>query len=192
MPDKVSLPLGPPGGLPKEQVREWYRERNFLPSPVILVTTVDAEGTPNAAIKTNVMTVSSMRRYAFCCSPDHHTHQNIMATGQFVINLPRVSIAKQVLGLALATERRAAAGANEIEAAGLTPLPSEMVDPPRISECAAHYECLLDWHREGMITGKVVAVSVDPSLLSGPSLGLMVVGIGAADSYGIISRAEQW
>ncbi len=192
MPDKVSLPLGAPKGASEEERRNWYRERNDLPSPVVVITPVDEEGTPNAAVKTNVMTVSSMRRYAFCCGPDHHTHQNIIASGQFVINMPRANVAEKVLRLALATARRAPAGSNEIQAAGLTPLPSEKVDPPRIRECAAHYECLLDWHKDGMIFGKVVAVSVDPSLLSGPSLGLMVVGIGTADSYGIVTRAEQW
>ena len=44
----------------------------------------------------------------------------------------------------------------------------------------------------GIIFGDVVAVSVDPILLSGPSLGLMVVGIGESDTFGIVSKTKHW
>jgi len=86
--EKVSLPLQAPVGLSGQQASNWYRERSFVVRPVVLITTMNSEGTPNAAVKTNFMTVSSMRYYAFSCSLEHHTYQNIMETGEFVINVP--------------------------------------------------------------------------------------------------------
>jgi len=192
--EKISLPLQAPQDLSGEDARNWYRERNFIVCPVILITTVNGEGTPNAALKTNFMTVSSMKCYAFCCSPEHHTYQNIVETGEFVINVPTEDIIEKVLKAAIATEKRCPAGLNEIESAGLTPIPSEKVRPPRVKECIAHYECLLDRHENGLIVGKVVAVSVDKSLIDGTDRRKMVVvgGGRAPNFYGIVSETRKW
>lgn len=38
------------------------------------------------------------------------------------------------------------AGQDEFEIAGLTPLPSEAVAPPRVAESAVHMECILRHH----------------------------------------------
>ena len=191
--EKVSLPLQAPEGLSGQQASNWYRERSFVVRPVVLITTMNREGTPNAAVKTNFMTVSSMRYYAFSCSPEHHTHQNIMETREFVINVPTEDIASKVLKAAIVTANPCPAGVNEIESAGLTPIPSEKVRPPRIKECVAHYECLLDWHRQDLIFGKVVAVSVDKSLIDRTEKRkLMVIGVGRTDSYGVVSETKKW
>ena len=190
---KISLPLQAPQGLSGEQARNWYRERNFIIRPVVLITTVNKEGTPNAAVKTNFMTVSSMTSYAFCCSPEHHTYRNIMETGEFVINLPTEDIVSEVLKAAIIITEPCPAGLNEIERAGLTPIPSEKVRPQRIKECVAHYECLLDWYKGDLILGKVVAVSIDKSLIDGTdNRKFIVIGVGKADSYGIVSETKKW
>lgn len=191
--EKVSLPLQAPEGLSGQQASNWYRERSFVVRPVVLITTMNREGTLNAAVKTNFMTVSSMRYYAFSCSPEHHTHRNIMETGEFVINIPTEDIASKVLKAAIVTVNRCPAGVNEIERAGLTPIPSEKVRPPRIKECVAHYECLLDWHGRDVIFGKAVAVSVDKSLVNRTEKRkLMVIGVGGIDSYGVVSEIKKW
>jgi len=190
---KFSLPLQAPEGLSGEQARNWYRERNFIVRPVVLITTVNREGTPNVAVKTNFMTVSSMTYYAFCCSLEHHTYRNIMETGEFVINVPTEDIISEVLKAAMITEKPCPAGLNEIERAGLTPIPSEKVRPPRVKECGAHYECLLDWYRGDLIVGKVVAVSVDKSLMNRTDKRkFIVIGVGRTDSYGTISETKKW
>lgn len=190
--EKISLPLMAPERLAGEQMRNWYRERNFVIRPIVLVTTVDGTGTPNAAVKTNFMTVSSMKSYAFCCSPEHHTFRNVMATGEFVINVPTEDIMDKVLEAAKITEYPCPAGVNEIERAGLTPIQSEKVKPPRVKECVAHYECVLDWFRGGLIVGKVVAVSVDASLMSKPYERRMIaIGPGeTAPPYSIVCKKE--
>jgi len=192
--EKISLPLRVPEGLSGEEARNWSRERNFVICPVVLITTVNKDGTPNIAAKTNFMTVGSMTRYAFHCSPSHHTHQNVMETREFVINVPTEDIASKILKAAIITEKPCPASVNEIERAGLTPFPSERVKPPRVKECVAHYECLLDWHKDGLIVGKVVAVSVDKSLMDKTdSRKMLVVGGGrTVDSYGIICETKKW
>jgi flavin reductase (DIM6/NTAB) family NADH-FMN oxidoreductase RutF len=114
-----------------------------------------------------------------------------METGEFVVNVPTEDITTEVLKAAMITEKPCPAGSNEIERAGLTPIPSEKVRPPRVKECIAHYECILDWHRGGLIVGKVVAVSVDKSLMDRTdSRKFIVIGIGRG--YGIVSETKKW
>jgi flavin reductase (DIM6/NTAB) family NADH-FMN oxidoreductase RutF len=52
-------------------------------------------------------------------------------------------------------------GVNELEKAGLSWEPSELVKPPRVVECPVNLECKLDWMHKGpeyvVIAGKVVA-----------------------------------
>jgi len=193
MVEKISLPLKAPEGLSGEQERNWYRERSFIVRPIVLITTVNGEEKPNAAVKTNFMTLSSMKSYAFCCSPEHHTYQNIMETGEFVINVPTEDIIDKVLKAAVITEKPCPGGVNEIERVGLTPIPSEKVRPSRVKECLAHYECLLDWYKGSLIVGKVVAVSADKSLLDKTdSRKMVVIGGGIPNSYGIVSKIKKW
>ena len=193
MAKKISLPLQAPEGLSNEQARSWYRERNFVVRPIVLVITVNREGTPNAAVKTNFMTVSSMKHYAFSCSPEHHTYQNIMENGEFVVNVPTEDIVTQVLKAAITTEKLCPVGVNEIENAGLTPIPSEKVKPPKIKECVAHYECLLDWFKDNIIVGKVVAASVDNTLMDGTDERKpIVINAQGLDGYATVGKARRW
>ena len=194
MNEKISLPLQPPDGLFGEEARNWYRERNFVVCPLVLITTVDKDGISNAAVKTNFMTVGSMRKYAFHCSPQHHTNQNIMETKEFVINVPTEDILDKALRVSMITMQPCSEGTNEIEKAGLTPIPSEKVRPPRIEECVAHYECVLDWYRDSIIVGRAVAVSVDRSLLEKTDNRKMVIvgGGRTPDSYGVVCQSKKW
>lgn len=191
---KVSLPLHPPEDLTPEERANWYRQRNFVICPIILVTTISKECVPNAAVKTDFMTVGSMKRYAFSCDLKHHTSRNILDTQEFVVNIPTENIVSKVLKAAIITAKPCPPGVNEIEKAGLTPIPSEKVKPPRIKECVAHYECILDWYKAGIFAGKVVAVSVDESLMEGEdNRKMMFVGGGRSpSSYGVVGKTKKW
>jgi len=181
-----------PKGLSEEEARNWYREKNYIVRPLVLITTVNREGKQNAAVKTNFMTVSSMRAYAFCCRPEHHTYRNVLETGEFVVNVPTDDIVNKVIKVAKMTVNPCPPGVNEIEGAGLTPILSEEVRPPRIEECVAHYECLLDWHKDTVIFGKVVAVSVDKDFLEGTDARRLVMIGAGTDSYGILGEMRKW
>jgi len=187
---KLSLPLHAPESLSPEERANWYRRRNFVIRPIVVVTTVSKEGVPNAAIKTNCLMLRTS--FAFHCSSEHHTHRNVLETKEFVVNIPTEDIVAKTLKAALITVNPCPLGVNEIEKAGLTPIPSEKVRPPRIKECVAHYECVLDWYREALIVGKTVAVSVDESLMKRRDSRKMIFVVGDSNSYGVAGQTKRW
>jgi flavin reductase (DIM6/NTAB) family NADH-FMN oxidoreductase RutF len=146
------------------QPQVWW-DRLFAPSSCLaIVTTVDPQGRVNAtAFGTCTRVNHNPVDIAFTCRPDKDTTRNVLATGEFVVNLPaferRMLEAVRVVGLPFAY------GTNELEKAGLHELPAEVVRPPRIAECNRHFECRVEWTKSWsdriMIVGRVVAASVD-------------------------------
>ena len=142
-----------------------YWDRLFAPSSCLaMITTVDREGRVNAASYGTCTRVHHEPVYiAFTANIGADNANNVLATGEFVVNLPRFekrSLAQvRVVGLPFAP------GVSEIDKAGLTALPSTMVKPPRIAECPRHFECKVEWTKEWsqrlMVVGLVVAASVD-------------------------------
>jgi flavin reductase (DIM6/NTAB) family NADH-FMN oxidoreductase RutF len=140
-------------------------DRLFAPSSCLaMITTVDDAGTVNAASFGTCTRVNhNPVDIAFTCRPNKDTSRNILATGEFVVNLPRfdraVLEAVRVVGLPFAP------GVNELEKAGLHALPALAVRPPRIAECSRHFECRVEWTHAWsdrlMIVGRVVAATVD-------------------------------
>jgi len=158
---KVSLTA--PKGLLQGQAKKWQRDMFMIVRPIVVITTISKEGTPNAALKTNFMNVSVLERVAFGCYPEHDTHRNIIETGEFVVNVPTEGIVQRIMVTAVDFPHNV----NEIEKAGLTAIPSEKVKPPRIEECKLHLECKLDWCKDNLIVGEVVAASADEDLIHG-------------------------
>jgi flavin reductase (DIM6/NTAB) family NADH-FMN oxidoreductase RutF len=142
---------------------EKYWDRLFAPGGhVAIVTSIDKEGRVNAAsYATCVRIVHNPVQIAFTTSLAGHTRENILAIGQFVVNLPSFDRRQleqvRVCGLPFAR------GVNELEKAGLTTLPSVKIKPPRIAECLRHFECEVVWTKEWlsrmMVVGNVVAAS---------------------------------
>jgi flavin reductase (DIM6/NTAB) family NADH-FMN oxidoreductase RutF len=106
---------------------------------------------------------------AFTVGVPKDTCNNVLATGEFVVNVPpfeREILEKvRVCGLEFPT------GVNELEKAGLTGIASKLVKPPRIAEYRSHFECQVEWTRKWlhrvMVVGKVVAASVDEGCIDG-------------------------
>jgi flavin reductase (DIM6/NTAB) family NADH-FMN oxidoreductase RutF len=142
---------------------EKYWDRLFAPAGhVAIITSIDREGGVNAAsFATCVRIVHNPVQIAFTTSLSGHTRENILATGEFVVNLPSFDRRQleqvRVVGLPFAR------GVNELEKAGLTALPSTKIKPPRIAECLRHFECETVWTKEWlsrmMVVGNVVAAS---------------------------------
>jgi flavin reductase (DIM6/NTAB) family NADH-FMN oxidoreductase RutF len=140
-------------------------DRLFAPSSCLaMITTVDEAGAVNAASFGTCTRVNhNPVDIAFTCRPNKDTSRNVLATGEFVVNLPRferaVLEAVRVVGLPFAP------GVNELEKAGLHALPALAVRPPRIAECSRHFECRVEWTHAWsdrlMIVGRVVAATVD-------------------------------
>jgi flavin reductase (DIM6/NTAB) family NADH-FMN oxidoreductase RutF len=100
---------------------------------------------------------------AFTVGATKDTYQNVLATEEFVVNVPPFEreILEKVRVVGLEFPPRV----NELEKAGLTAIPAKVVKPPRIAECRSHFECQVEWTRQWlhrlMVVGKVVAASVD-------------------------------
>jgi len=140
-------------------------DRLFAPSScLVMITTVDAEGHINAASFGTCVRVCHDPVYiAFTTSATKDTCQNVLATQEFVVNVPpfeREILEKvRIVGLEFPT------GVNELNEAGLKAIASRVLKPPRIAECRSHFECKIEWTKQWlhrvMVVGKVVAASVD-------------------------------
>lgn len=150
---KVSLPLK-------------YHDRLFAPSSCLaIITTADSQGQTNAAAFGTCTRVNHNPVYvAFTTTVGNDTGDNVLATGEFVVNLPAFGVAMlekvMVVGLPFAN------GDSELVRAGLTPIASETVKPPRIKECTRHFECKVEWIKQWsgnrlMVCGLVSAASAD-------------------------------
>ncbi len=145
--------------------RQW--DRLFAPSSCLaMITTVDLQGRVNAGSFGTCVRVNHEPVYiAFTVTREKDTCNNVLATGEFVVNLP--SFDRELLEKVRVVGLPFAPGVNELEKAGLTAMPSTVVRPPRIAECPRHFECRVEWTREWvnrvMVVGAVVAASVDTS-----------------------------
>jgi flavin reductase (DIM6/NTAB) family NADH-FMN oxidoreductase RutF len=139
------------------------------PRPIALITSMDEQGRLNAA---------PFSAYNYLCTDppiigvgvanrvDHafvpkDTARNIRRTGEFVVNVVTEDIAEKMNLCAIDFPE----GTNELEMAGLTAAPSQVVRTPRIAEAHAALECrehtTLEIGRSRIILGRVVAIYVD-------------------------------
>jgi flavin reductase (DIM6/NTAB) family NADH-FMN oxidoreductase RutF len=149
----------------KIDVPSQHWDRLFAPSAcLVMITTVDEAGRVNAASFGTCVRVCHDPVYiAFTVGATKDTYHNVLATNQFVVNVPpfeREVLEKvRVVGLEFPPQ------VNELEKAGLSAIPSRIVKPPRIVECRSHFECEVEWTKQWlhrlMVVGKVVAASVD-------------------------------
>jgi flavin reductase (DIM6/NTAB) family NADH-FMN oxidoreductase RutF len=120
-----------------------------VPRPIALATTVDREGRINAAPFSFFNAVSSIPPVVVLgISPGDpnspgagdgykDTERNIRDTGEFVVNLVDEALAERMN--ICAVDFPSAIG--ELGEAGLTPIPSIGVRPPRIAESPVSFEC---------------------------------------------------
>jgi flavin reductase (DIM6/NTAB) family NADH-FMN oxidoreductase RutF len=147
-----------------EQPRKLW-DRLFAPSSSLaIITTVDGRGNANAATYGTCTRVNHEPVcVAFTANVGTDTANNVLATGEFVANLPsfdRALLEKvRIVGLPFAP------GVSEIDKAGLTSLSSVVVKAPRIAECPRHFECKVEWTKQWdrrlMVVGTLVSASVD-------------------------------
>lgn len=117
------------------------------PRPIAFASTVSADGVQNLApysffnaFSSNppLLIFSSNRRVSNNTTKD--TLKNVQETGQVVINVVSHSIVRQmsVAGVEYGPE------VDEFKKAGLTPIPSELVRPPRVAESPVQMECVVE------------------------------------------------
>ena len=123
----------------------------YLGTPVVLNSTVNEDGSYNLAPISSAFWLGWRCMLGF--EAVSKTPQNIIRTGECVINLPSVGQLDAVNRLSMKTgSNPVPAGkrlrgyqyeANKFGAAGLTPVSSEVVAPPRVLECPIQLEAKL-------------------------------------------------
>jgi len=148
----------------------WHLGQVVFTFQTTIITTVDAQGRINAApyglvypFSTGIGTPQMLAGI----NSEWHTAQNILATGEFVINYPGSKLMEQVVQTGLMFPE----GVNELEEVGLAVLPSVKVRPPRVKDCFQHIECRLASvlrPNEAQINfiGDILSISLDVELLA--------------------------
>lgn len=118
----------------------------IVPRPIAFVSSMDAAGVRNLAPFSYFTGCSSNPPVVCFCSavrsgprPNKDTLHNITETGEFVVNIVSEEFAAQMN----ATSAEVAPQVDEFELSGLTPVPSDLVKPPRVAESKVQMECRL-------------------------------------------------
>lgn len=172
---------------------------SIVPRPIGWISTVSASGVYNLAPFSFFNAVCSNPPTVLFCvtarkgdSPMKDTLRNVLATGEFVVNIVSYDLA----GAMNQTSAELPHETSEFEFAGVTPAPALTVKAPRVAESRIHYECELDRtvpvnaDEQGgatVVFGRVRHVHIDDALLIGTdkidALKLQPIGRMAGASY---------
>jgi flavin reductase (DIM6/NTAB) family NADH-FMN oxidoreductase RutF len=147
----------------------WYSDIWLFPKIITIITTLDKKGRVNAAPYSHIMQYDVMPRnprMILGFRQTSHTWNNIIDTGEFVINCPSADHLDDMME----TARFWPEGVNELEHTNLTPIPSLKVKPPSLKECPQIAECTVDQvvrleKSSGIIIGKIEALVFDEELI---------------------------
>lgn len=145
----------------------------YFGTPVVLVSSLNEDGTPNVAPMSSAWWLGSSCLLGF--GARSKTPANILRTGECVLNLPSVDQVAAVDRLARTTgsnpvpPHKVAMGyrhePDKLGVADLTPEASEIVAPPRIRECPVQLEAVLEKsvplaENDPMRKGNLIALEV--------------------------------
>ena len=150
-----------------------------VPRPIGWITTLSAAGVVNLAPFSFFNLLSYDPPFVLFSAGSHEEDGgkkdsvvNVEASGEFVYNMSTWDQKAQMNE----TARIVARGVDELEAAGLEPLPSRLVRPPRVKGSPVHFECrlhqvvTLPGHKPSsvhhVVIGQVVAVHIDDAALT--------------------------
>jgi flavin reductase (DIM6/NTAB) family NADH-FMN oxidoreductase RutF len=145
-----TMPSFDPG---RESVQNIYKLMigSIVPRPIAFVSSLDARGIRNLAPFSFFTGVSADPPVILFCpvartedtgrglAAHKDTLLNVIATREFVVNVVTEGIAEKMN----LTSAQVPPDVDEFELAGLTPLPSELVKPPRVAESPVQMECRL-------------------------------------------------
>ena len=122
---------------------------SVIPRPIGWISSLSPDGIPNLAPFSYFNIVGDDPPHVMFSTVRTHgsskdTLNNVMATGEFVVNL----VTEEIVGAMNTTSQPVAPDVNELELAGLTPVPSDIVKPFRVGESAINFECKLVHHYE--------------------------------------------
>ena len=124
----------------------------YLGTPVVLISTKNEDGTNNLAPISSAFWLGWRCLLGFAALSK--TPQNMVRTGECVLNLPSVNEVAAVNRLALTTGSQRVSESKQqkgyryepekFRIAGMTPQPSETVTAPRVRECPVQLEAVVE------------------------------------------------
>ena len=165
-----------------------------VPRPIGWIGTVDAEGNNNLAPYSFFNMVAAVPP-TFVFSPGNggrkDTLDNVRSVPEFTINI----VTDEVVEAMNASAESMEADRSEFDLDGITATPSVRIRPPRVAECRATIECVVDQivpvgaagaAGSSLVIGHAVMFHVDEALLDGTRVdqaGLGAVGRHAGNTY---------
>lgn len=165
----------------------------IVPRPIGWIGSIDEAGTTNLAPYSFFNMVSGVPP-TFVFSPGaagrKDTLDNVRAVPEFTINI----VTDEVVEAMNATAASLDAGDSEFDLPGITAIPSTRVRPPRVEECKATIECVVDDivpvghadHGNVLVIGHALVFHVDDVLLDGTRIDqaeLRAVGRHVGNTY---------
>ena len=124
----------------------------YFGTPVVLISTDNEDGSVNLAPMSSAFWLGW--RAVLGLNARSKTTENLVRTREGVLNLPSDALAAHVDRLALTTgsdpvppvkvQRGYRFERDKFELAGLTPIESEVVKPPRVAECPVNLEAVVE------------------------------------------------
>jgi flavin reductase (DIM6/NTAB) family NADH-FMN oxidoreductase RutF len=141
-------------------------DRFFHVAPLVLIGTLDENGSPDLAPKHMVMPMGWQNYFGFVCTPRHSTCGNVDRSGVFTVSYPRPD---QVLQTSLSASPRLEDGDKPV-IDYLETLAAREVDGIVIDDAYLYFECrhfkTIDGFGENcLITGEIVAAYGDPGFI---------------------------
>jgi len=109
------------------------------PGPVVLLTTARKGQANVMTMSWHMMVDFEPPMIACVVSPANHSYRALEATGECVIAIPAVEMAKTVVAVGNCSGRNT----DKFATLGLSPLPASTVSPPLVTECFANLECVV-------------------------------------------------
>jgi flavin reductase (DIM6/NTAB) family NADH-FMN oxidoreductase RutF/uncharacterized protein YciI len=172
---------------------------SWHPSPlagqIVLLTTVNKEGTVDVAPKSWVTMIAfNPPTIIVGCNRTHTTARNLMEVPEFVVNIPGESLVRRIYQMPLTPSPRSP------ENLGLTVMESLEVSPPSLAECPSCLECrltqILDvgYENEVALFGEIVKARINEEALHGENIdrysSLRPVFFLEEGTYGVIDAAR--
>lgn len=137
----------------------------LYPMPVLIIGTYNEDGTANAMNAAWGM-ISDFNEISISLS-EHKTTENLRNRKAFTVS---VATEDQVVACDYVGIASGKTTPNKFEKAGFHVLRSEFVDAPIIEELPLTLECKVKSFEDGILTGEIVNISVDESILNGDKI----------------------
>jgi flavin reductase (DIM6/NTAB) family NADH-FMN oxidoreductase RutF len=167
--------------------------RLIAPGPVALVSTLYRDQ-PNIMTAAWIMPISlSPTMIGIAIQPSRLTHEFVMKTDTFVLNIPNVDLISAVHFCGMKSGREG----DKFASSKLTPAEAREIEAPWVAECVAHIECgvtdRMSFGDHDLFIGRVLAVTADEQAFNKiwdvtTDSGQLLHHLGA-DRYGGLARA---